>query len=105
MKLQLTREQKSRSALPTSMQRLLWLGGVLFTSATALAGYGLAMLPVLGWIGPMLLAIILAVIYRQVFDYPHALSGGIDFASKKLLRIAIVLYGFRLNIQTVIAEG
>lgn len=103
MKLQLTKEK--RSELRTPAHKLYLLGGVLFTAATALAGYGLAGLPVLGWIGPMLLAIILAVVYRQLFDYPHVLSRGIDFSTKKLLRIAIVLYGFRLNIQTVVAEG
>lgn len=102
MKLQLTNDQPG---LPAPLRRFGLAGGVLFTVTAALVGYGLARLPGLGWIGPMLLAILLAVAYRQLFDYPHVLGKGIEFATKKLLRIAIMLYGFRLNIQTVVAEG
>lgn len=97
----------NKTELPTltKTNKIYWLGGVLFTVAIAFTGYGLSKLPWLGLFGPMLLAIILAAFYRHWFDYPQKFSAGINFVTKFLLRVAIVLYGFRLNIHTVLGEG
>ena len=87
-----------------SMQ-LSWLGGVAFTFFIALLGFLLAMVPGFSYVGQLACAIILAVIYRQIFGYPEAIRNGITFSSKKLLRLAIILYGLRLNINTVLSDG
>lgn len=50
-------------------------------------------------------AIVLAIIYRQIFGYPEIFRSGIEFSSKKLLRLAIILYGLRLNIGIILSDG
>lgn len=82
-----------------------WIGGLGFTFIIAWIGWGLSWLPGLQKIGPMAMAITIAIVYRQIWDYPERLRTGIDFVAKIVLRIAIVLYGLRLNIQLVFQEG
>lgn len=82
-----------------------WALGVLFTFAIALLGYGWAQIPGFDRIGQMACAILLAVAYRHFFGYPQALRSGIVFSSQRLLRLAIVLYGLKLNIGLVLGEG
>ncbi len=84
---------------------LLWIGGVAFTFGIALLGYWLAKIPGFDQIGLLACAIILAVVYRQLFGYPESIRSGITFSSKRLLRLAIILYGLKLNIDTVLHEG
>lgn len=68
-------------------------------------GFILAALPGLNHIGPLACAILLAVVYRQVFGYPKKLRTGIQFSSKKLLRFAIILYGLKLNMIVIFHQG
>ncbi|GGE27456.1 membrane protein [Pullulanibacillus camelliae] len=82
-----------------------WIGGVAFTFFIALLGYLLALIPGFNHIGQLACAIIIAVVYRQIFGYPEAIRSGIAFSSKRLLRIAIILYGLKLNIATVLSDG
>src|SRR5699024_6546244 len=56
-------------------------------------------------VGQLACAIIIAVFYRQIFGYPEAIRPGIAFSSKRLLRAAIILYGLKLNIDTVLTDG
>lgn len=81
------------------------VGGILFTFFIAFLGNLLAKIPGFTQIGLLACAIILAVIYRQLFGYPVAIRSGITFSSKRLLRLAIILYGLKLNIETVLGEG
>lgn len=82
-----------------------WLGGVAFTFLIALLGYLLAKVPGFDHVGLLACAIILAVIYRQFFGYPEMIQSGITFSSKRLLRFAIILYGLKLNIDTILHDG
>ncbi|ASK61491.1 hypothetical protein CFK37_04535 [Virgibacillus phasianinus] len=82
-----------------------WLGGIAFTFLIAFLGYLLAMVPGFDRIGQLACAIIIAVVYRQIAGYPEAIRSGIGFSSKRLLRTAIILYGLKLNIDTVIQDG
>ncbi|WP_163528238.1 YeiH family protein [Halobacillus ihumii] len=82
-----------------------WLTGVGFTFLLALFGYGLALLPGLNQIGPLATSILIAVLYRHFLGYPEKIHTGIQFSSKKLLRIAIVLFGLKLNINVILNEG
>lgn len=79
--------------------------GVLLTFLIAISSYMLAKLPILSIIGPLALAIFLAVIIRNFFFYPSKWQKGITFSSKKILRFAIVLYGVRLNMMVIFDEG
>lgn len=89
----------------TSTKALPLFGGIGFTFMIALLGYGLAKIPGFSIVGPMACAIFLAVLYRQFFGYPNRFRSGIQFSSKKILRLAIILYGLRLNIDVIFNQG
>lgn len=82
-----------------------WLGGISFTFLIALAGYVLAKVPGFDRIGQLACAIIIAVVYRQLAGYPEKIRPGIQFSAKQLLRAAIILFGLKLNIDTVFHQG
>lgn len=79
--------------------------GVLFTAFFAGSGILLTQFPVFEHIGALASSILLAIIYRQAFGYPDQLRSGIQFSTKKLLRVAIILYGLKLNLDVVFNEG
>ncbi|MDW0114107.1 putative sulfate exporter family transporter [Sporosarcina saromensis] len=83
----------------------LWIAGIAFTFFIALLGFLLAKVPGFDHIGQLASAIIIAVAFRQIFGYPEMLRAGITFSSKKLLRLAIILYGLKLNIDVVFKDG
>ncbi|MHC0038116.1 YeiH family protein [Pseudoneobacillus sp. C159] len=82
-----------------------WIGGIGFTFIIASLGYLLAKMPGFDHVGQLASAIVIAVLYRQFFGYPDILRSGIVFSSKRLLRVAIILYGLKLNIGTVLQDG
>ncbi|MGE8207798.1 YeiH family protein [Heyndrickxia sp. NPDC080065] len=84
---------------------LLWVGGIAFTFFIAFLGYLLAKVPGFDHVGQLASAIVIAVVFRQIFGYPEVIRPGIGFSSKKLLRFAIILYGLKLNINTVLHDG
>ncbi|OYD09179.1 YeiH family protein [Paludifilum halophilum] len=84
---------------------LSFAGGILFTMVVAGAGYLLSMLPVVNRLGTMIPAILLAVVYRHWSGYPERIREGIQFSSQKILRLAIILFGFQLNMEQILGEG
>lgn len=95
----------SNTAKKQPSKQMAWLYGVAFTFLIALLGYVLALVPGFDRVGQLACAIIIAVIFRQIFGYPEAIRPGIAFSSKRLLRAAIILYGLKLNIDTVLTDG
>ncbi|RRJ65110.1 putative sulfate exporter family transporter [Paenibacillus oralis] len=83
----------------------LLFSGIAFTVVIAAIGFALSKVPGFDHVGPLACAIVIAVIYRQFFGYPEALRSGIQFSSKRFLRFAIILYGLKLNIDTVLHQG
>lgn len=90
--------QKTRSTFS------FW-AGIAFTVVIAAAGTALAYLPVISRIGPMLASILLAVLYRNFFGYPESLRKGIQFSGQRILRLAIILFGFKLNVDVILHKG
>lgn len=88
---------------PQQLRR--FLGGIGFTFFIALLGLGLSKITGFDRIGPLACSIVIAVIIRQIWDYPEKLRTGIEFSSMKLLRYAIVLYGLKLNIAVIFTQG
>lgn len=81
------------------------LGGIGFTLVIALIGFGLSKIPGLDRVGQLACAIIIAVVYRQIWGYPEEIRTGIQFSAKRLLRLAIILFGLKLNIDIVFHQG
>lgn len=108
MKLNLTEsvsQYKEKQLNQRKAPLLLFLSGVAFTFLIAMVGFLVALLPGFKIIGQMATAIILAIFYRQLFGYPNLIKSGVNFSSKKLLRIAIILYGLKLNVGIILQDG
>jgi uncharacterized integral membrane protein (TIGR00698 family) len=88
-----------------SASSLRWISGIAFTFLVALLSFILARIPILQHIGPLACAIFIAIIYRQLFGYPESIRQGIQFSAKRLLRLAIILFGLKLNIDLIIHQG
>ncbi len=82
-----------------------YVGGILFTLFISFIGFLLAKIPGISMIGQMGCAIIIAVIYRQIWGYPTHFTKGIHFSSKILLRVAIIFYGLKLDMAVLFSEG
>ncbi|MFT9847189.1 YeiH family protein [Aneurinibacillus sp. REN35] len=79
--------------------------GIGITLAIAVAAKYIALLPGLGIIGPLVIAILLGMVWRAALPIPEASMGGIHFASKKLLRVGIIFLGMRLNLYDIVEAG
>lgn len=82
-----------------------FLLGIGFTFLVAIVSILLSYLPVFNKVGALAIAIITAILYRHFRGYPTQIESGIAFSSKKLLRFAIILYGLKLNLWTIIHQG
>ena len=58
-------------------------------------------------LSPMIVGIILGMLYANSLrnNLPDTWVPGIQFCSKRILRIGIILYGFRLTFQNVLEVG
>jgi uncharacterized integral membrane protein (TIGR00698 family) len=58
-------------------------------------------------ISPLVIGIVMGIFYANTLhnQTPEAWQGGITFSAKKILRFAIVFYGFRLTFQEIIDVG
>ncbi|MGZ5242869.1 MAG: YeiH family protein [Bacteroidia bacterium] len=101
-------EKKSKKHILSELNNGGW-AGVVFVMVLALAATYLSTIPFLQnlSISPLIVGILLGMILgnsiRQKF--PEKWSSGIVFSAKKLLRLAIILYGFRITFQQIGAVG
>ncbi len=92
---------------PHQLPAFWW--GLALVGAIAAASIGLAQLPILqGWgLSALTLAIVLGIaIGNTVFPGIAASTAtGVDFSKGSLLRLGIVLYGFRITFQDIVGIG
>ena len=83
------------------------LYGLLFVAILAFVSYGIVQLPWMAATGisSLVIAIILGIIFGNSWHHPDSWSPGIQFAAKRLLRLAIILYGFRVSFQQIASVG
>ena len=85
------------------------LNGVMLIALFSFSAYYIASYPLFKHLSfsPMIIGILLGMLYANTLRQrlPAAWVPGILFCSKKLLRIGIIFYGFRLTVQNVIAIG
>ncbi|MEM6518507.1 MAG: YeiH family protein [Cyanobacteria bacterium P01_C01_bin.70] len=103
----------SRSKLPhskpqakgqlTSLTTLL--PGLLL--ASGVAGIAILLSRILGIreLNPLLLAVLLGMGCRQAWQVPHTYRPGIQFAMKRVLRLAVILLGLRLSAEEILSVG
>ncbi|MCM1337045.1 MAG: YeiH family protein [Candidatus Amulumruptor caecigallinarius] len=92
-----------------SESRSSMLHGVLLIALFACAAFyiGSARFFVEISISPMIIGIVLGMLYANSLrnHLPQTWVPGIQFCSKRVLRLGIILYGFRLTFQDVMAVG
>lgn len=83
--------------------------GLTLVAAMAWGAQAIAQLPSLARLGisPLIVGVILGVVYGNTLRHRQPTHGlpGILFASKTLLRAAVVFYGFRITFQDIAAVG
>jgi len=83
--------------------------GVLFVAFIAVIALLISKISVISNLGfsPLVIGIVLGIIYANSLHHkaPESLQSGITFSAKKILRFAIVLYGFRLTFQEIADVG
>lgn len=85
------------------------LSGILFVailSAAATYIAGLGPVQALG-LSPLVIGIVIGIFYANTLHNktPQAWQSGITFSAKKILRFAIVFYGFRITFQEIAEVG
>ncbi|CAN5262339.1 YeiH family protein [soil metagenome] len=96
--------------MPFSKENLAYtLNGILFVALFAIASLYLAEMPWMAHSGisPLVIAIVIGILYSNTLHHrlPVEWFPGIQFAAKRLLRLAIVLYGFRITFQQIGSVG
>ena len=79
--------------------------GLILAALLAALAFGLNALPPLKLFSPLLFAILLGMMARNLGLIPASADAGLAFAAKKLLRAGVVLLGLRLSLPAVIELG
>lgn len=82
--------------------------GVIFSAIIALVAIYLSSLEFIKNtvnFSPLIVAIIIGLILANLIKIPEILKPGINFSLKKILRVAIILLGFRLTFQNIVDVG
>lgn len=88
------------------MQHTGFIWGIVLTIILSFLARGFAQLPYIGIIGPMITAILLGILCRSFLEHMvQKGQPGISFTARNLLRLGIILMGFRLNIGEILAAG
>ncbi len=85
------------------------LKGVSLVAIFAIVATFISTLPFIKSLGfsPLVIGIVIGIIYANTIEskMPKTLNKGITFSAKKILRFAIVFYGFRLTFQEILEVG
>lgn len=85
------------------------LTGIVFVALVAAAATYIADLKAVQALGlsPLVIGIVIGIFYANTMHnhFPASWESGITFSAKKILRFAIVFYGFRITFQEIAAVG
>jgi uncharacterized integral membrane protein (TIGR00698 family) len=79
--------------------------GLVLTFGIAGIGFALSRLPYMSTFSPLILSIILGMLFHNGVGTPARCSPGAKFSLRRILRFAIILLGFRLTLDDVMAVG
>ncbi|ODA66777.1 hypothetical protein A7A08_02545 [Methyloligella halotolerans] len=79
--------------------------GLVLTTGIACVAYGLRYIPGVSFLSPMILAILVGILFHNTIGTPASAIPGVKFALRRILRFGIILLGFQLTIDQVIAIG
>jgi uncharacterized integral membrane protein (TIGR00698 family) len=99
----------STTTLPLATPWRDKLSGVFFVGLLAIAVVQLATLPLLRHLGfsPLVIGIVCGMLYGNFMHgtMPQDWNAGVNFAARRLLRIAVAFYGLNISIQQIAAVG
>ena len=85
------------------------ISGIIFVAIFAAAATWIAGIPFIHKLGlsPLVIGIVMGIFYANTLHnhVPSAWGTGITFSGKKILRFAIVVYGFRITFQEIMQVG
>ena len=85
------------------------LSGIIFVAIFASAATMVSSLPAVSSLGisPLVVGIVMGIFYANTLHnkFPREWDAGITFSGKKILRFAIVFYGFRITFQQIAEVG
>jgi uncharacterized membrane protein YadS len=85
------------------------ISGIIFVAIFAAAATAIAQIDFIKALGisPLVIGIVLGIFYANTLHnhIPSAWGTGITFSGKKILRFAIVVYGFRITFQQIMDVG
>lgn len=81
------------------------LPGLAACAGLAGLAYALRAAPGIGRVSPMIIAIAIGILIRNIVGTPPMLAAGIGFSMRRLLRLAIVLLGMQLTFAQVSETG
>lgn len=83
------------------------LRGLLFAVSIAVISYFITLIPFMAHTGisSLVIAIIIGITVGNGWHHPTSWNPGVQFAAKRILRLAIVLYGFRISFQQIASVG
>jgi uncharacterized integral membrane protein (TIGR00698 family) len=83
--------------------------GILFVTLFALAATQISQWPWIHQLGisPLIIGIVLGIFYANTLHHrmPEAWLPGISFTARRILRLAVILYGFYITLQEVMTIG
>jgi uncharacterized integral membrane protein (TIGR00698 family) len=98
-------QQARAAALSNLRSALSMVPGIALAAAIAVAAFLARSVPGIATFSPMILAILIGMVFRNVVGTPLAVRPGIAFSMKRLLRAAIVLLGFQLTLTQIASVG
>lgn len=81
------------------------LPGLVLAALIAAASFGLRLIPGVGVLSPLIIAILIGLAFHNLVGTPAIAKPGVSFSLKRVLRAGIVLLGLQLTAQQVIAVG
>ncbi|GAB6069317.1 YeiH family protein [Thiomicrorhabdus hydrogeniphila] len=95
--------------LSTPFPRLDTLKGILLVALFAIAAHSIAQTGFITQLGlsPLIVGILLGALYGNTLHQhiPQEWHSGISFSARKILRLAIILYGFAITLQEIASIG
>jgi uncharacterized integral membrane protein (TIGR00698 family) len=82
-----------------------FIKGILITLFISVFASMIAKLPLLSVLGQLVIAILIGMGWKASIGIPVQLMIGVSFASKKLLRVGIILLGMKLNLVDIYQAG
>ena len=107
--MHLSNKLKIEEKMKLSKKKGSMLHGVLLVALFSCAAFYIGDMPFIQKLSlsPLIIGIILGMLYANSLrnQLPETWGPGILFCSKRLLRLGIILYGFRLTFQNIIEVG